>query len=273
MTSTSPTTLSTRIVPTLVRPSYRARHVLERNWLGAGAFWKVLLAGFFEPVFYLLAIGVGLGSLIGDVTLSDGTSVPYAAFVAPGMLAASAMNAAVMESTFNIFFKFKYGRVYQSMLATPLGAGDIALGEIRWSLFRGFIYSAAFMLVMAVMGLALSWWALLALLATTLIGLAFGAVGMAAVTFMRSWQDFDLVTFVTLPLFLFSATFYPLEVYPPWLQTVASFSPLYHGAELVRGFTLGRFDPSMLTNALVLVSMAVVGAVVAIRRLGKLLLS
>lgn len=273
MTPTESRAMGARVVPSVVRPTYRSRHVLERNWIASGAFWKVMLAGFFEPVFYLLAIGVGLGAMIGDITLADGTSVPYAAFVAPGMLAASAMNAAVMESTFNVFFKFKYGRVYQAMLATPIGAGDIAVGEIGWSLFRGFVYSSAFLAVMGVMGLTSSWWAIGALLGTTLIGLAFGAVGMAAVTFMRSWQDFDLITFVTLPLFLFSATFYPLEVYPPWLQTVASFSPLYHGAELVRGFTLGRFDPSMITHALVLTSMALVGAVIAVRRLGKLLLS
>jgi lipooligosaccharide transport system permease protein len=270
---TSPQTLVARIAPPATRPSFRVRYVLERNWTVYREIWKVVIGGFFEPVFYLFAIGIGLGSMIGDLTLADGTSVSYAAFVAPGMLAASAMNGAVYESTFNIFFKFKYGRVYQAMLATPLGPGDIAIGEITWSLVRGLLYSTAFLVVMAVMGLTGSWWAIAALPATVLIGLAFGAVGMAATTFMRSWQDFDLVTFVTLPLFLFSATFYPLEVYPPVIQSIARFSPLFHGAELVRGFTLGSIGPEMITHALVLVVMALVGGGVAVTRLQKMLLS
>jgi lipooligosaccharide transport system permease protein len=262
-----------RIAPPSARPSRRVGYVLERNWLVYRKIWKLIIAGFFEPVFYLFAIGIGLGSLIGDLTLADGSTVPYAAFVAPGMLAASAMNGAVYESTFNIFFKFKYGRVYQAMLATPLGSGDIALGEITWSLIRGLLYSTAFLGVMALMGLATSWWALGALGATLLIGLAFAAVGMAATTWMRSWQDFDLVTFVTLPLFLFSATFYPLDVYPPVIQSIAKLSPLYHGAELVRSFTLGTFGPGMLTHVTVLVGMAVVGGAVAVNRLQRLLLA
>ncbi len=268
-----PETLLLRVAPPSTRPSFRVRYILERNYLVYRKIWKLIVAGFFEPVFYLLAIGIGLGSLIGDLTLADGTTVSYAAFVAPGMLAASAMNGAVYESTFNIFFKFKYGNVYQAMLATPMGSGDIALGEITWSLGRGLLYSVAFLVVMAVMGLTTTWWALGALAATLLIGLGFGAVGMAATTFMRSWQDFDLVTFVTLPLFLFSATFFPLEVYPPVIQRIAAFSPLYHGAELVRGFTLGTIGPDMITHALVLVGMTVVGGLVAVTRLQKLLLA
>lgn len=265
--------LLSRIAPPSTRPSRRVAHVLERNWLVYRKIWRLVVAGFFEPVFYLFAIGVGLGTMIGDLTLPDGTAVPYAMFVAPGMLAASAMNGAVYESTFNIFFKFKYGRVYHAMLATPLGPGDIALGEITWSLIRGLLYSVAFLAVMAVMGLTVTWWALGALAATVLIGLAFGAVGMAATTWMRSWQDFDLVGLVTLPLFLFSATFYPISVYPPAIRAVAKFSPLYHGAELVRAFTLGTIGPAMWIHAAVLGGMAVVGGLVAVRRLERLLLS
>jgi lipooligosaccharide transport system permease protein len=257
----------------VVRPSRRAARLLERNLLVYRRVWVLILSGFFEPVFYLFSIGLGVGALVGDIELADGRTVGYAAFVAPALLASSAMNGAVFESTFNIFFKLKWGKTYDAMLATPMQPGDIALGEIAWSLFRGALYAAGFMVVMAAMGLMESWWGVLALPATTLIGFAFGAVGMAATTFMKGWQDFDLVQLVTLPLFLFSATFYPLEIYPPLLQRLTLMSPLYHGVALIRGLTLGDLGWSMLGHAGFLVVMGAIGWSIASRRLGKLLLS
>ena len=266
-------TLLARIAPPVVRPSYRAARLLERNYLVYKSIKWAIFAGFFEPVFYLLSLGIGLGALIGEVPGPDGRLVSYAAFVGPAMLAASAMNGAIYESTFNIFFKLKYGNTYKAILATPLGPGDVASGEIVWSLIRGALYSTGFLVVMLFMGLMESWWGLLALPATVLVGFAFGAVGMAATTFMRSWQDFDLVNMVTLPLFLFSATFYPLEVYPEALQRFTQFSPLYHAVELIRGLTLGAIGPGMITNLLVLLGMGTVGAAIVGRRLERLLLT
>ena len=266
-------TLLARVAPPAVRPSHRVRHLLEHNVIVYRSVWWVIAAGFFEPVFYLFSIGIGLGELIGDVPGPTGEMVPYAAFVAPAMLAASAMNGAVYESTFNIFFKIRYGNTYKAILATPIGPGDIATGEIVWSLFRGALYSTGFIIVMAVMGLIESPWGILALPATLLIGFAFGAVGMAATTFMRSWQDFDLVNMVTLPLFLFSATFYPLDVYPEFFQRFTQFSPLYHGTELVRSLTLGAFDAGLWVNIAVLVGMGLAGSAVIGPRLERLLLS
>ena len=266
-------TLLARVAPPAVRPSHRVRHLLEHNVIVYRSVWWVIAAGFFEPVFYLFSIGIGLGKLIGDVPGPTGEMVPYAAFVAPAMLAASAMNGAVYESTFNIFFKIRYGNTYKAILATPIGPGDIATGEIVWSLFRGALYSTGFIIVMAVMGLIESPWGILALPATLLIGFAFGAVGMAATTFMRSWQDFDLVNMVTLPLFLFSATFYPLDVYPEFFQRFTQFSPLYHGTELVRSLTLGAFDAGLWVNIAVLVGMGLAGSAVIGPRLERLLLS
>jgi lipooligosaccharide transport system permease protein len=270
---TSPPALLARVAPPSTRPSRRARHLIERNLLVYRRIWVVILSGFFEPVFYLLSIGIGVGALVGDLDLPDGRTVSYAAFVAPALLASSAMNGAVFESTFNIFFKLKWGKTYDAILATPMQPGDIALGEITWSLFRGALYAAGFLTVMVAMGLMQSWWGLLALPATILIGFAFGAVGMAATTFMKGWQDFDLVSLVTLPLFLFSATFYPLDVYPPVLQTLTALSPLYHGVVLIRGLTLGALDWSLLGHAGFLVVMGMAGWLVASRRLGKLLLA
>ena len=118
------------------------------------------------------------------------------------------------DSTFNVFFKLRYAKLYDSMLATPLGPRDIAVGEISWALLRGGLYSAAFLLVALVEGLVGSWWAVLAVPAAVFIGFAFAAVGMFATTFMRSWVDFDYITLAIQPMFLFSATFFPLSTYP-----------------------------------------------------------
>ncbi len=248
-----------------------ALRVLERNVMVYRRSWMIILSGFFEPVFYLFSIGIGVGSMVGEVRLTDGTLVSYAAFVGPALLGASAMNGAVFESTMNIFFKLKYDKVYDGMLATPLEPHEIAVGEIAWALIRGLMYATGFTVVMAVFGLAESWWALMSIPVALLIGFAFAAVGMAATTFMRSWQDFDLVTLVTLPLFLFSATFYPLDVYPAGLRPLVQLSPLYHGVELLRGFTLGRLGPSMLGHAAFLVVMGAIGTYVASRRIQGLL--
>ena len=155
--------------------------------------------------------------------------MPYAAFVAPALLASSAMNGAVFDSTFNVFFKLKYARLYDSVLATPLGPRDMAVGEISWALLRGTLYSSAFLLVAWLAGTVHSWWALLAVPAATFIGFAFSAVGMFATTFMRSWVDFDYVNLAIQPMFLFSATFFPLSTYPGAVQWLVQLTPLYHG--------------------------------------------
>jgi lipooligosaccharide transport system permease protein len=251
----------------------RARHLLERNFLVYRRAWVVVFSGFFEPLFYLFSIGIGIGQLVGDVTGPGGTPVPYAAYVAPALLASSAMNGAVYESTFNIFFKLRYQKTYDGILATPMAPGDIVVGEIAWSQFRGALYAAGFLVVMMSLGLVESPWGLFALPAAVLIGFAFGAAGMAATSFMRSWQDFDMVGMVTMPMFLFSATFYPLDVYPPSLQVIARFSPLYHGVELIRALTLGTFDPSLAGHLAFLVVMGGAGFLIAARRMERLLLT
>jgi len=259
-----------RVVP-MRFSSRRAATLIERNLLVYRQVWGVLVSGFFEPVFYLFSVTVGIGALVGDVTLASGVAVPYATYVAPALLGASAMNGPVFEA-FGVFFKLKYAKIYDGVLATPVSPQEVAVGEITWSQIRGTLYAAAFLVVMLVMGLVASPWAVMALPAAMLTGLAFGAVGMAATTFMRSWQDFDLVTLATMPMFLFSATFYPLDVYPDWLQLVARVSPLYHAVDLIRGFTLGILDASMVLHAGYLAAMVAVGLAVAQRRIEKLLL-
>lgn len=260
-----------RITPIGRVTPFRAQRIWEKNYIAYRRLWKVVFSGFFEPVFYLFAVGIGVGALVGDVTLPGGQAVSYAAFVAPAMMAASAMNGAVIETTFNIFFKLHFGKTYEGILTTPMQPMDIAIGEIGWALLRGLLYSTAFVGVMWGLGMTESWLAIFAVPAATLVGFAFGAAGLAAATWMKSWQDFDLVTLVTMPLFLFSGSFFPVDVYPSWLQWVVKLSPLYHGNELLRGFTLGMVDWTMLGHAVFLVVMGVVGAAIASRRLDGML--
>lgn len=262
--------LRTRVLPT---PTFRrgARYVLERNVHVYKSSWIIVFSGFFEPLFYLFAARVGIGRLVGHLKDANGGTIDYASFVAPSLMAASAMNGAVYESTMNIFFKLRYAKTYDAMLSTPLKPIDIALGEIGWSLARGALYAFGFLIVMLATGLLHSPAAILALPAALLIGFAFGAAGMAATSYMTSWQNFDLVNLAVLVLFLFSATFYPLSVYPPALRAVAQISPLYHGVVLIRSFTLGTLGPGLLWHAGFLAAMAAAGLYIASTRLRILL--
>jgi lipooligosaccharide transport system permease protein len=250
----------------------RARMLLERGLLVYRRLWLIIFSGMFEPLFYLFALGTGLGALVGTVTGPGGAPMRYAEFIAPGLLAASAMNGAVYDATFNIFFKLKYSKTYDAMLATPLGPVDIALGEITWALLRGGLYAAGFLLAMLGMGLIGSAWALLALPAALLVAFGFAAVGMATTTFMRSWQDFEFVQLAILPMFLFATTFYPLSVYPGAVQWLVRCLPLYHAVELMRALCTGIIGWHLLGNAAYFVVMAVLGFAVASRRLSTLLL-
>jgi lipooligosaccharide transport system permease protein len=263
--------IATRILPPAAFGA-RADRLIERNVMVYRRTWLVLVSGFFEPLFYLLGLGFGLGALIGSVPGPGGQELPYAVFVAPGLLATSAMNGAVFESTFNVFFKLKYARTYDAIVSTPMGIGDVALGEVGWSLIRGGLYAVGFLAVMVLLGLALSPLAVLAIPGALLVGFAFAAVGMALTTWMRTWQDFDLIFVVILPLFLFSATFYPLSAYPEPLQLVVSLTPLYQGVDLLRQLTTGLVEPTIVVRVAYLLAMGLAGLAVVASRLDRLLM-
>jgi lipooligosaccharide transport system permease protein len=270
------------MVSTLALPVVARR--VERHWANAFAvanrnataarhfgYWWVLVSGFFEPLLYLLSIGIGVGALVGDFRLADGRIVSYAAFVAPAMLAASAMNGALAESTFNFFGKMKYMRLYDAVVATPVTPIDVAVGELLWAMLRGAVYSAAFLAIMTWMDLTTFWWALAAFPATMAVGFAFGAVGMLLSTFVRSWQDFDYVMVAQFALFLFSGTFAPVQSFPLVMRILVELTPLYHGVEVVRALTTGVLGWSMLWHLTYLAVLTVAGLRIAGRRMNSLL--
>lgn len=249
----------------------RTMRVVERNVLSYARMWPVFITGFVEPVLYLFSIGIGVGELVGDLPTPGGQTVSYELFVAPAMLASSAMNGTIFDTTFNFFFKYKYAHTFDGMLATPLGVGDIARGELTWALLRGVLYSGAFLLTMLALGLVESWWALLALPAAGLIGFAFAGTGLGLTTYMRSFTDFAYVGLAITPLFLFSATFFPLDRYPAALEWVVRVSPLYQGVAIERALVLGEPSWALLAHAAYLAVLGWGGLRLARRRLARLL--
>lgn len=243
----------------------RGLRVIARN------NWLIVVTGFFEPVFYLLSMGIGLGALIGGVEFY-GTEVPYAAYIAPALMAVSAMNGAVYDSTMNVFFKMNYAKLYQQMLSTSLGPLDVALGEILLALFRGLLYASGFMLVTTLMGLNLAWTAVLAIPAALVIAFAFASFGMAITSYMKTFQHLDYVWVVMMPMFLLSATFFPIEVYPQGVQWVIQALPLWHGVDMIRQLTTGLVQPSILLHLTYFAVMILVGLVFTTARLRALFL-
>ncbi|MFG1609303.1 ABC transporter permease [Actinoplanes sp. NPDC049265] len=266
----------TLALPRLFAPGGSARRsmsMVERNVSALrGAYWIVVATGLAEPVLYLLSIGIGVGSLVGDIALPDGRMVSYASFVAPAMLASSAMTGALSETTFNFFGKMKFMRLYDGILATPVRPMELAFGELAWAMTRGSLYAAAFCVLMVAMGLTSAWSAVLSFGAAVLVGFAFGGAGMALSTFMRSWQDFDLMASAQFALFLFSGTFVPAESYPAVLRWLVEATPLYRSVHLIRGISTQTWSWVQLLDVAYLLLLFLAGVALAGRRMGRLLL-
>ena len=248
--------------------SGRARTIIERSYLAfRSSTWIVVATGFLEPVLYLVSFGFGVGKLIGKIEVAPGHFVSYAAFIAPALLATSAMNGAIYDATWNVFFKLRFDRVYQGMLATSLGPLDVALGEIGWALLRGALYAIAFMSILGGVGLITTPWALLAIPCAVLISFGFAAVGMAVTTYMKSFEQMNLINIVLLPMFLLSGSFYPLSIYPGWLQAFIKALPLWHGVALIRSVSLGIFNTRLTWHIVYFVVMIALGLYFTTRRL------
>ena len=250
--------------------SGRSRAIMERAYIAfKSSTWMIVVSGFVEPVLFLLSFGYGLKDLVGDITVA-GQPIGYVAFITPALLATSAMNGAIYDSTMNVYFKLNHDRIYHGMLSTSLGPMDVALGEIGWALLRGLSYAVGFMAIVTPLGLIPSAWGILAIPAAVLIAFGFASFGMAVTSYMKSFQQLELVNIVLLPMFLFSGSFYPLDVFPEWLQTIIRLFPLAHAIDLVRGLTLGNISWALAGHAMYFVVMIVVGLFFTTKRLNAL---
>lgn len=261
-------------------PASRLANLWSGNWFSVtergarvlvGTNVQTIVSGFFEPVFYLLSMGIGMGALVGAVEYRGG-EIDYAAYIAPALLATSAMNGAFYESTINVFYRMRYSHLYDAMLSTKLGPLDVAVGEIGLPMMRSAAYTICFLLVMQLGGLIGSPTALLAVPAALVIGLAFAAVGFTVTTYIRTWQQLDIVSYVMLPMFLLSATFFPITVYPEPLQWVIQAFPLYHGVELLRQLTTGLIAPGIWWHLGYFVVMVAIALPITTMRLRRLFL-
>ena len=248
----------------------RPQVLLERGWLAfRSSNWVPVVTGFVEPVLFLLAFGYGMGTLVGDVTTGS-TTIDYTLFIAPGLLANSAMNGAIYDSTWNVFWKLNESKLYKTMLSTPLGPLDIALGEISWALIRGLVYSLGFLTVVTALGLTPSFWAILAIPAASLVAFGFASFGMAVTSYFKTYQQMGMINIVLLPMFLFSGSLYPISVYPDWLEFLIKLMPSWHGIELVRDIWFSAFDNGTLIHVSYFCVMIVTGLYFTTRRLRNL---
>lgn len=251
----------------------RARTLIQRNLLAfKSSTWLVVISGFVEPLFYLAAFGYGLGTYVGNVTDGNGNLVTYAAYITPALLATSAMNGAIYDSTWNVFFKMHFAKFYQTVLTTSIGVLDVALGEIAWALIRGAMYAAAFLAVVTPLGLIPGEQGWLAIPGAVIIAFGFASFGMGLTSYLSNFKQMQWINLVMLPMFMFSGTFYPLTVYPLPLQWLIEAFPLWHAIELERALTLGQFGPQLLGHLAYFAVMIVVGLVFTSKRLNSLFL-
>ncbi|MGC5285465.1 ABC transporter permease [Micromonospora sp. DT231] len=259
--------MSTVVVPGWTRR--RALALIERNFMIYRRSITPLLNALVEPILYLLSIGVGVGLLVGTV---PGVEVPYAVYVAPAILATTAMNTAFNQTSFGVFTRMRIEKTYQAILPTPLSVTDIAVGEVTSAMINALLTTIGFLTLMAVGGLVTSAWVLLALPASVLIAYAFAAGGLAVTTYLRDFSDFQYIQLFMLPMYLFATTFYPLSVYPAAVRPLIQALPLYHSIELVREPALGRLGWDLLIPVVYLLAFGSIAMIVATRRMTRMML-
>jgi lipooligosaccharide transport system permease protein len=225
-------------------PSPRiAARVWRRNMRVFAKVWRFgLLPQFFDPLFYLMAMGFGLGTYLARVN-----GIPYEEFIAPGLVASSVMWAASFETTWNVWFKMEEKRLYDAILTTPVEVPDLVLAEVAWAATRCLIYGTVFTLMVGAFGLIGSPWVVAIPPFLVLGGACFGMMGVAFSSVARriDFYSYYFTLFIT-PLFLFSGIFYPLDRLPDWVSVVAWFTPLYHLVEITRSLIL---EPDLWTVA------------------------
>ncbi|MGH9136304.1 MAG: ABC transporter permease [Acidimicrobiales bacterium] len=247
--------------------------VVETNALAYRRVWRgSVFTTIVSPVLYLAAMGLGLGSIVDEggagATLAGES---YLDFLAPGLLAAAAMQTAAGEASWPVFAGFKWQPRYFAMLATPLGPGDIAVGQLVWIGVRVAITAGVFTVVMAVFGAVTSPWVVLAIPAAVLCGVAFAAaVAAYTASLQREYGLPNLFRFGIVPMFLFSGAFFPVEQLPDAVEWLAYVVPLWHGVELCRGLSLGTLDPgAAVAHVAYLVAWTAAGTAATVARFRK----
>ena len=255
---------------------WRARRLVERNIMVYRHQWIIIVSGVFEPIFYMIGIGLGIGGIVGEIPpefVGGRTDVSYLAYVAPALVATAAMNGAVFETIFNVFFKLNYAKTYEGVLATPMGITEIALGEMMWALMRALLYAVAMFVIMLVTGLILSPWGVLMVPAALLVAAAFAAAGLAGTSYLRTVNDFDVpMGLIVMPMFLFSGTFFPIDIYPEPLQWFMQINPLYHSISLIRGLSTGLVGSAQLWDFAFLVGFFAICIWIAMRQMERKLI-
>jgi len=256
------------IAPYLPSPRLAAR-VWRRELIVFSKVWKnALLPQFFDPLFYLLALGFGLGTYLTHVQ-----GIPYKQFIAAGLVASSVMWAASFESTWNAFFKMEEQRLFDAFLTTPVQVPDVVAGEVAWAATRAVIYGTTFLLIVTAFGLVRSPWAVAIPLFLAVGGACFAMLGITFTSLSPRLEFFSFyfTLFIT-PLFLFSGIFYPLDRLPGWVTTIAWFTPLYHLVQITRPLVLGPHLWAVIGNTAWLVVLTAALYAVPVRAMRRRLI-
>ncbi|MGA8239495.1 MAG: ABC transporter permease [Desulfobacterales bacterium] len=253
--------------------SWRFLRVWERNLVVYQKIWKVnFITPLLEPLFYIMAFGLGFSGLIGTVRYA-GLALSYTAFIAPALIATAVMWNAFFETTYGSFVRMYYQKTFDGMLSTPLSLEEIIIAEIVWSATKAVGAAAVMLLVLGVLGYVRFPLGLLLIPVAVLGGLAFGAVGMFFTGIVPTIDMFNLPIFLFVtPMFLFSGTFFPVSNLPLWAQPVALVFPLYHLTELARCFSLGARETPPVLSILYLLLFFMIFAVLSLRAMRRRLI-
>jgi len=246
---------------TFARPTSTVSRVFEHRYLQyRRTFRASIFSSFISPVMFLTAMGLGLGGYVSNGASLGG--VPYLVFLAPGLLAATAMQSGSFEATFPIMAGLVWNKIFHAMYATPISPRDIALGNLAWMVARLTLISSIFTFVIVLFGAAQSPLIVLAIPAAVLTGMAFAAPLAAFSATQKNPDKFSAIfRFGITPLFLFSGTFFPISSLPSQLQALAWLTPLYHGVALTRGLSLGTIGADPAAAALHVLYLAVLTGV------------
>lgn len=225
--------------------THRVWYVFRRNLLVFRKSWLTsIMFNFLEPLFYLIAIGWGLGAYVSEIN-----GLPYLNWIAPALIVSSSMWATSSECTYETYSRLEYEKTFQAIIATPVDLDEVVLAEIFFGAFKGFLYGSIILLVLGVLGFVLTFWSLLVPLVLILLGIVFAQLSIIWTGIVPDMNSFSyFFTLFLTPMYLFSGLFFPLDALPSFVKILAWFTPLYHAIEIIRPLILTGFEISMLLN-------------------------